>query len=233
MTKIVCISDTHMAEPDLPEGDILVHAGDMTYKGRDPEINKQCAWLRKQIKKYKRVIVIPGNHDFGFETTPAMYRELFKNSGIVLLNEEEHIVDGIKFFGSPITPWFHNWAFNRYPEDIKVHWDIIPDDTDVLITHGPPRNIMDGVPEYDRVVIGYDNHYRPQYSKKFLGEKHVGCPTLLERIKELKQLKLHVFGHIHEGYGQSNQHGIEFVNASIMDADYNAVNKPIVVEIKE
>lgn len=229
--KLVCTSDTHMAEPDLPPGDVLIHAGDFTFKGRPYEITQQLLWLANQRHKFNHVICVPGNHDFGFESNYYQYKSEAANQGITFLNDAEVVVDGVKFWGSPITPWFHNWAFNRYPEDIEPHWLLMPDDVNVLITHGPPRDILDGVPEYDRVLIGYDNHYRPQYTKKFLSERHVGCPKLLERIKELKQLKLHVFGHIHEGYGQIEKDGVKFVNASHMDDDYKPVNQPIVVEI--
>jgi len=229
--KIVCISDTHLAEPDLPPGDVLLHAGDLTFRGRPQEISQQRYWLSKHAKKYKKVIVVPGNHDFGFEENYALYALEFKNSGIVVLNDSEIIIDGVKFWGSPITPFFHAWAFNRYPADIEPHWDLIPDDVNVLITHGPPKNILDGVPQHNKTLIGYDNHYRPMYSKQLVTMEHVGCPELLERIKERKQLKLHVFGHIHEGYGQEVHDGVIYVNASIMDGDYHPVNKPIVVEI--
>jgi Icc-related predicted phosphoesterase len=219
-----------MSELALPKGDILVHAGDMTYRGSIPEINKQLSWLSKNKDKYKEIIVVPGNHDWLFEKQPQLAKQMCKDNGVILLNEEEIIIEGIKFFGSPITPFFCNWAFNRHSEDIQVHWDIIPDDVNVLISHGPALGILDAIPDYESVKIGYDNHYRPIYAKKFI-EKRAGCPKLLEKIKELKQLKLHIFGHIHEGYGLWNENGIQFVNASIMDADYKSINRPIIVEI--
>lgn len=231
MTRIVCISDTHLAEPELPAGDILVHAGDFTFKGRPHEIGQQLHWLGKYSKNYAAVVCTPGNHDFGFESNYNQYKHEALNKGITFLNEAETTVQGIKFFGSPITPFFHNWAFNRYPADIDVHWLIIPDDTQVLITHGPPYKILDGVPQHGKTLIGYDQHYRPMYSKQLVHMEHVGCPELLERIKQLKQLKLHVFGHIHEAHGEHHEHGIHFVNASIMDGDYHPVNKPIIVDI--
>jgi Icc-related predicted phosphoesterase len=231
MTKLVCVSDTHMAEPNLPAGDILIHAGDLTFRGRPEELGKQRMWLAKQVKKFKKVIVIPGNHDFGFETDMGKYRQEFEQEGIVVLNEQEYIYEGIKYFGSPITPFFHAWAFNRIATDIDIHWDIIPNDTNVLITHGPPYGILDGVPQYQRTQIGMDKHYRPIYSKKFLHTENVGCPSLLERIQQLKQLRFHVFGHIHPGHGQVEINGVKYVNASIMNDDYQPVNKPIVVEI--
>lgn len=229
--KIICISDTHLAEPDLPPGDILVHAGDFTFKGRPYEITQQLLWLSNNRHKYNHIVCIPGNHDFGFETNYGQYKQEAANKGITFLNDEEVILDGIKFYGSPITPFFHNWAFNRHPEDIEPHWLMIPDDTQVLITHGLPNGILDGVPTYNKTMIGYDHHYRPMYTKALAHIDHVGCPDLLKRVKELTQLKLHVGGHIHESYGQEQHFGVQFVNASIMDADYRPINRPIEVEI--
>ena len=231
MPRLVLISDTHLAEPDLPDGDILIHAGDLTFKGRPEELSRQCYWLKKHVTRYKAVLLIPGNHDWGFQTDYSLYKHQFKKDGITVLNDDGVEVEGIKFWGSPITPFFCDWAFNRHPEDIGRHWDMIPDDVQVLITHGPPHGILDGVPSHEKIKIGYDKHYRPMYAKKFTDVRHVGCPTLLERIKELKQLKLHVFGHVHEGYGEAEHFGVKFVNASIMDEDYRPVNRPIVVEI--
>jgi Icc-related predicted phosphoesterase len=229
--KIVCISDTHLAEPELPKGDVLVHSGDFTYRGRPHEIAQQLYWLSQHRHKYDHVVCTPGNHDFGFESNYHQYRLEAENKGITFLNDAEIILDGIKFWGSPISPFFHNWAFNRHPADIEFHWDLIPDDVNVLITHGPAYGILDGVPRGGKTLIGYDEHYRPMYKKDTVSVEHVGCPELLERIKARKQLKLHVFGHIHEGYGQEEHFGVKFVNASIMDGDYKPVNKPIIVEI--
>jgi len=220
-----------MFEPELPDGDILIHAGDFTFRGRMPEIQQQLYWLGKHVKRYKHVVVVPGNHDFGFENEFIRYREEFKAKGITVLNDSGITIEGVNFWGSPITPFFHNWAFNRHPEDIEFHWDIIPDDVNVLITHGPPHGILDGVPTYHKTQIGHDNHYRPIYTKAIAHIEHVGCPELLERIKTKKQLRLHVFGHIHEGYGQEEHFGIKFVNPSIMDGDYHPVNKPIIVDL--
>jgi len=231
LPRLVCISDTHLAEPDLPEGDILIHAGDLTFKGRPEELGRQCNWLKKHVARYKAVLLAPGNHDWGFEKNYSLYKHQYKDAGITVLNDDGVEVEGIKFWGSPITPFFCDWAFNRHPEDIGRHWSLIPDDVQALITHGPPYGILDGVPSHEKTVIGYDKHYRPMYAKKLADVRHVGCPTLLERIKELKQLKLHVFGHVHEGYGQEEHFGVKFVNASIMDEDYRPVNKPIVVDL--
>lgn len=208
--KIVCISDTHLSTPDLPAGDILIHAGDLTYRGAQHELVKQFDWLSSQYDNFKHVIVIPGNHDFGLESKYAEYKQIAFAQNIQLLNEEQVIIDGIKIYGSPITPFFHNWAFNRYPGEIGKHWDAIPDDTNVLVTHGPPYEVLDRTEHGDTV----------------------GCPTLYYRTKQLKDLKFHIFGHIHEDGGKTLQIGnVTYCNASIMNEHYKPVNKPIVIEI--
>lgn len=121
---------------------------------------------------------------FFFEQSPILAKQECKARNLILLNDNELVFEGVKFWGSPITPFFHNWAFNRHPEDIEPHWDMIPDDVNVLITHGPPKGILDGVPQHNKTLIGYDQHYRPIYSKQLLHVEHVGCPELLERIKQ-------------------------------------------------
>jgi Icc-related predicted phosphoesterase len=125
--------------------------------------------------------------------------------------------EGLKIWGSPWTPVFFNWHFmKKRGEEIKKQWDLIPDDIDILITHGPPFGILD--------VSGLSSRRKP-------GGFHCGCKDLTQTLERLTKLKLHVFGHIHDGYGKMaiGHKGREFtcVNASIMDEDYNPVNKPI------
>ena len=117
---------------------------------------------------------------------------------ITYLNDSGVTIEGIKFWGSPVTPWFHNWAFNRVGEEITKHWDLIPADTDVLITHGPPKGILD---------------------ETVHGRLHVGCGHLLKKVLEIKP-KVHVFGHIHEARGVHEEAGIKFINASCVDLRY-------------
>lgn len=195
---IHCISDTHNKHKQLtlPGGDILIHAGDMSGRGHSGEILPFLDWFADQ--DYKYLILVPGNHDKGFEQEPARYKEECEQRGIILLNDSGIEIEGIKIWGSPITPWFHNWAFNRWPEEILKHWDMIPEDTDILITHGPPRGILDYIPNQNLSV---------------------GCPHLLHKILKTK-IKLHVFGHIHEGRGYTYEHGKMFINASTLDGTY-------------
>lgn len=209
--KIVCISDTHsqLDKINIPDGDVLVHAGDLTYRGTLSEVSKELILLGKQ--PHENIILIAGNHDFLFETQLYTARQMCEDNGITYLEDQETVIDGIKFYGSPATPFFHNWAFN-YPRGIELEklWSRISDDTDVLITHGPPRFRLEECPN---------------------GSK-VGCLDLFNKIQLLNNLKLHVFGHIHDSRGYIKEpNGMYYCNASICDEDYKPVNKPFVFEL--
>lgn len=205
MTKsIVTISDTHglHASIDIPPGDILVHAGDLTRHGEIDELlelNEFIGTLPHPVK-----IVIAGNHDFCFERNPEECRERLTNC--IYLEDQSVTIEGLKFYGSPWQPWFYDWAFNlQRGEEIRAKWDLIPEDTDILITHGPPQGIGDMTASCTQA----------------------GCKDLLDRVRKIKP-QLHIFGHIHEAYGvYSNQH-TTFINASVCDLSYAPLNKPIV-----
>ncbi len=210
MTKIVCISDTHnrLGEIDVPAGNILVSAGDWTSTGKTSEIFK----FRTQIKAlpHKTKIIIAGNHDQLAELNPSFVKEIFNEVGVIYLQDESVVIDGLKFYGSPYTPEFYNWNF-MLPrgKPLADKWEKIPDDTDVLLTHCPPWGILDQNPSGD----------------------FCGCEALRLRVQQLHKLKLHVFGHIHHGYGIFDTDEARFVNASICTERYQATNKPIIVEI--
>ena len=118
----------------------------------------------------------------------------------------------IKIYGSPWQPEFYSWAFNlpRGGDEMFEKWNMIPDDTDVLITHGPAQNVRDFVPRGDGV----------------------GCGMLRHRIETIRPA-LHVCGHIHHAYGTSLINDIMYVNAAICDERYSPSNKPIVIDLKE
>lgn len=219
MTKLVCISDTHNHHDkiDLPEGDVLIHSGDFTNGGSALEIETFLRWYGDLDYKYK--ILVAGNHDWGFDTDREVHEKLARDLGIIYLNDKGVTLDGIKFWGSPVQPEFCDWAFNRRIEEddisrydwIKPHWDMIPDGTDVLITHGPPMGVLD--------VSIYDG-------------KNCGCPHLLEKVCEVKP-KVHIFGHIHHWHGTCSRYGIKFINASTCNERYDPVNEPIEVKVKK
>ncbi len=212
--RICAISDTHNQHfnnyfNNLPDADVLVHAGDLTIKGTPGEIHSVSDWFKELATKYKHVVFIAGNHDILFEKHPKVAESYFKIPNVYYLKESEVVIDGIKFYGAPQTLWFHDWAFNVQPHIIHEHWEDIPSDTDVLITHGPP--------------FGYLDFHRNQ---------HLGCSALMDRIKWLN-LKAHIFGHIHR---DNNEQPIKFgntlmVNASILDNNYSLKNSPIVIDI--
>lgn len=209
--RIVCLSDTHNAINDvtIPDGDVLVHAGDLTSMGTVQEIKRELARLEEKVSRFREVYIIAGNHDWLFQSNPTLAREIVTEFGFTYLQDSGVTLDGVNFWGSPWQPRFFDWAFNQNRgADIKRFWDLIPDNTDVLITHGPPYGIGD--PD----------------SKKF----PVGCKDLLEAIRRVKP-KLHICGHLHEGYGVREVFDTKFINASIMDDYYNSVNEPIVVDI--
>lgn len=210
--KIICISDTHNLQDALnksmPEGDILIHAGDFTSRGKLAETIEVYGWLANL--DYKHIIVIPGNHDFLCQRNDKEARRIMANDKIHYLIDEEIVIDGIKFWGSPWTPFFFDWAFNIEPGKEPEQWEKIPNDVDVLITHGPPYEILD--------TSSYKN-------------EHCGCKALAYKIKQIKP-RFHIFGHVHEGYGVKQIDETTYINASTCNSKYHPVNKPIVFDIE-
>ena len=204
--RLVLISDTHNQQEKVrvPDGDVLVHAGDFTMKGTEAEVAAFGEWLGRTSHPHK--VVIAGNHDFLFEADPDRARSLFPPNAHYLF-ESEVTIDGLRFWGAPWQPWFLDWAFNlqRGPE-LAAKWALIPDGIDVLITHGPPFGIGD---------------------RTWKGE-NVGCEELLKAVRRTKP-RLSVFGHIHEGYGV---HEGDKANPSICDERYRVVNDPIVIDLE-
>ncbi|HVG42455.1 MAG TPA: metallophosphatase domain-containing protein [Chitinophagaceae bacterium] len=208
--KFVAISDTHCLHRNikLPKGDVLLHAGDISYKGKKSEVVDFLGWFSKTDFKYK--VFIAGNHDFYFEKEGVKEIQSTVPENVIYLMNSEIVINGIKIWGSPYTPWFFDWAFNeRRGAAITKHWKLIPDDVDILLTHGPVQGILDTV----------------------VSEEHVGCKNLLQRVLEVKP-KTHVCGHIHESYGSVKRSGIHFINASLLNEAYELMNKPIVFDLK-
>lgn len=200
--RVVCVSDTHGWHRDVavPDGDLLVHAGDLTRKGELDTLDDLDRWLGALPHRHK--VVICGNHDFCFQEQPAAARSRITNA--VYLEDTSVTVGGVTVYGSPWQPWFGGWAFNleRGPALAAV-WAKIPDGIDILITHGPPAGILD---------------------RTFRGDE-VGCADLLARVWQVRP-RLHVFGHIHEAAGRADLDGITFVNAS----SFQGRGGPVVVE---
>ncbi len=211
--RLVCISDTHGDHVGLalPEGDVLIHAGDLSAHGRREETHEFMKWLGS--RGFAKTLCIAGNHDTFMEQEPAQTKQFAEDHGVELMNDSGIQWRGVNFWGSPITPRFFDWSFMRDPgEPIKAHWRLIPEATDVLITHGPPLGIMDQV-------------LRPN------GEgEHTGCPDLAERVRAVAP-KAHIFGHIHEGRGTVEQDGICYYNVSTMNEHYRRTHEPVVIDL--
>lgn len=209
--KILCISDTHNRhrvlrdlERGLPAADVLIHCGDATMRGLIEEVGSFGNWFRNL--PYRHKLFVPGNHDFLFDKQLMVARELMSGMGVSVLVDQSIRIDGVKFYGTPWVPNLEGWAFYGDHITLVSRFHHIPNDTQVLITHGPPAGVLDN------------------------GRNHYGSRELAARVGELGQLKLHCFGHIHESYGRENDAHIS-VNASICDIDYDAVNAPVLIEI--
>ena len=219
--KIVTFSDTHNLHEKvkLPECDIAIFAGDFSGRGNRMDTFHFLRWFSEQSQCKNKVMTI-GNHDLCFDKKHDEETHSYnwlpdlikKYDNITILNNSSITIEGINIWGSPITPWFHGdrWAFNRRVEDLIETWELIPDNTDIVITHGPVFGILDGT----------------------LAGKHVGCISLLDRINEIKP-KYHICGHIHEAYGIVNEEYTTFINCSIVDINYYVANKPIIINYKK
>ena len=201
--KCVAISDTHGMYRDIivPDGDILIHAGDITRHGHLHELEDFNNWLGGQPHQHK--IVIAGNHDWCFEATPNESRSTITNA--IYLQDESVTISGFKFYGSPWQPFFFDWAFNlQRGEEIADKWALIPNDVDVLVTHGPAYGILD---------------------KTIMGE-NVGCEELKKVIENISP-KFHICGHIHEGYGTNKFNNVYHINASVNCERHRSINPAI------
>jgi predicted phosphodiesterase len=217
--RLVCISDTHNLHERLrvPDGDVLVHAGDGTMQGSEEELRRFADWLRGLPHRHK--VVVAGNHDWLCERQPGEAARIFE--GVDYLLDSGVEVDGRRFWGSPWQPWFLSWAFNLpRGEALRAKWALIPPTTDVLITHGPPQGLLDEVETLtSRAANAFD-----------APNGHVGCADLRRAVEALGPC-VHVFGHIHEGYGQHHERETLSVNASSCDGHYRLVNAPILVDL--
>ena len=171
---VICISDTHNTQPQVPYGDLLIHAGDLTQSGSVEEIEAALKWLKSLNHPHK--VVVAGNHDFALDSGET---GRFQWDGIRYLQDDSTNIlfsNGrvMKIFGSPWTPTPGTWAF-QHPPDKDVWTSKVPDDTDILVTHRPPRFHLD--------AAGF------------------GDGNLLQELWRVRP-RLHIFGHIHEGYGR-------------------------------
>lgn len=188
--KIWHISDTHGHEDQLavPDGiDMVIFSGDAG-NSRSPYTNEHevrtfLLWFSSLDIKYK--VMIAGNHDSSIEAKLITKRQLEKDYGIIYLEDSSTEIEGLKLWGSPWTPTFNNWSFNRNRDKLHKLWSSIPDDTDIVITHGPPKGILDLSRDRDNVL------------------EFCGCSALDKRMRTLQPM-LNLFGHIHNFGGHQN-----------------------------
>ncbi|MDL2223807.1 metallophosphatase domain-containing protein [Bacteroidales bacterium OttesenSCG-928-M06] len=196
--KILHLSDTHNMHDllhNLPDADMIIHSGDVSFAGSEFEVLDFVEWFEKLPYKYK--IFVAGNHDdclFG-ETISGLLDNCF------YLCNSEVIIEGIKFYGIPL------FMDDILSGECDKHISKIPTDTDVLITHQPPYSMLD-----------------------FSENTHYGDPLLLQQVLAI-QPQYHLFGHIHQSYGIEKIENTTFVNASLLDNNYDLLNKPILLEI--
>ena len=212
--RAVIISDTHSmhSHVKLPPGDILIHAGDFTKGGGEKEFAVFGNWL--QDLPYEHILVTYGNHDWLGQRDPGLAESLLGRAKV--LHEKSIEINGINFYGAAWQPYYGGWAFNVHRDESAVkNWQRIPDNTNVLITHGPPHGTLDIVHEGG---LHIDN---------------VGCEALRDRIKSLPNLGLHIFGHIHSCHGAKVKGGITYINAAICNDFYAPSYAPMEFDLDQ
>jgi Icc-related predicted phosphoesterase len=223
-TRIIGISDTHyvsvLENLVIPIGTILCHMGDYSMYGDPEETLEFFHWLKSVANKFKAVFFLNGNHDFLLESDPESFNELLTilPENVKNLHNSGAEIDGIKFYGFPHVPALPNWAFTKERgEKMKKCTDTIPE-CDVLLSHGPPYEIL-------------DEAYRPGWTDYGVyNYEHVGCQELNDRVFKINP-KLHLFGHIHEAHGKKKIADTTFINCSTLDRNYKIKNLPVEIEI--
>lgn len=206
--RVCCLSDTHTELPVVPEADLYIVAGDLTYRGELDKFKKFNDWGGKIDVPKEQKIVIAGNHDVTLEHPGGVAESYLDNW--TYLKDSGCTVLGLNVYGSPYSSDFYpeHWAFNQSRGEVSAdRWALIPDDTDIFVVHGPPYGYGDSV-----------------------SGVNVGCVDLTERLAIVKP-RLTVCGHIHEDYGVSAASWGTVVNACIMNNKYKPKNRPIVVTL--
>lgn len=208
--EIIHISDTHGRHRELKLNlkgvDVIVHTGDESnnfdWLKNEPEFRDLIDWYGSLEIKNK--ILIAGNHSGFIAKYPKIARELMLARGITYLDKEAVVIDGVKFYGDPTSPRFGNWHFMADRNKMYKHWDLIPEDVNVLLTHTPPKGVLD---------IG----------QRQGGIEFCGCSSLRTKIRSLKELKAHCFGHIHSkpdypfyNHGILKRDGVIYSNATLV-----------------
>ena len=208
--KILHISDTHGHHRELhrqkkiPLSDVIIHSGDVCDRGDDEQVKDFLNWFSELPHKHK--ILVPGNHDFYFEE-----KDFYVPANVHVLIGQGVELDGVKFWGSPFTVQEFSWAFQFFQHDQEVHWKEVPDDTNVLITHGGAYKGLD----LDSMNLRTGDKY------------------LKDRLAELANLQLHLHGHIHCAHGVQNVNRLTTVNSAIADEKYKPTQNPHLVILED
>ncbi len=213
--KIVAVSDLHGNLPSIPPCDLLLLAGDIT-PVRSHRLDFQAEWLAGDFRAWlaavpaRQIIGVAGNHDFLFQEAP---QRVPRDLPWTYLQDSGTTWEGLRIWGTPWQPWFHDWAFNLHEPELAPKWALVPPGTDILVLHGPPHGYGDGVPERG-------------------GVRRCGSPSLLARIEAIRP-RLVVFGHIHEGRGEWRLGPTVLANVTLVDAGYDPVYSPWVYDLPE
>jgi len=142
------------------------------------------------------------------ETNSSQIKKELTNC--IYLEDSATQVFGLTVYGTPWQPEFGGWAFNlERGESCLQKWDMIPDNTDILVTHSPPLGFG------DLCITG----------------SRAGCVELLKTVQHRVKPRYHVYGHIHEGYGIRSDGRVVYVNASTCDINYTPCNPPVVFDV--
>src|SRR4249919_1383104 len=221
--KIVLTSDTHFPiNPDLVnDGDVLIHAGDLMYSGQADEWYPRLEALKALPHKIK--ILVPGNHDFHIRNYEGSAAAELRAAGIKLLgaSRSSTVVEGVKILGLPWVTNLPGWAFNVTEDKLATRLDDLGEvatSADIIVSHCPPYKILDACNPDER---------------RFKDQRHVGAKAYTTWLSNgvPKAVKHWVVGHIHESYGRTNVHGVEFYNVAMCDGDYKQVNSSMVIEL--
>ena len=237
--RIVACSDTHgfHRKLSIPDGDVFIHVGDFSMQAKVSHVKEFAEWVN--ALPHAKKIVVAGNHDIAASTMGKSWvkSEFFP---AFYLDHEFLQIGDVNFFGSPYSSAIRDpsdWVFDypRFGERGERLWNAILDvpKLDVLITHGPPYSIG------DRVLYSH------------VGEDPCVGDHTLYNVVRVKQPKVHLFGHIHEGYGrherevmfadlgwfekraacQETVNKTVFYNVSVCDVDYRPSNKVTVIDL--
>jgi Icc-related predicted phosphoesterase len=205
---LVLFGDTHELhrEVEVPAGDVLICVGDFTMFSKNlSAIEDFNEWLGELPHRHK--IVVPGNHEFFLESNPER-RSLLDNANVLI--DESIEIEGLNIHGSPMTPLYGAAFGMSSPKDRQRHWSKVPDDTHVLLTHGPPFGILDLPPDQ---------------------AERMGDPELRKRGRALASLRLHAFGHVHGAHGAIEQDDVTFANVALMGPLGDLVQGPTVLRM--